>query len=321
MFAKMKEILEKHDYEVMTLDLIENLGKLDLILVFACNRDVLIRIQKINCKKIYFAGEPEVVEPAHSRFNLAILAHFFSAVLTPFDYSVDNKRIFKFNFPNNLEQYPDNIAFDKKKLLCNVSGYKNSNNPKELYSLRRKVIDYFKNSSDFDFYGHGNWNELGYSNYKGIVNNKQELYHQYKFALSIENANNIKGYITEKIIDCFRSGIVPIYYGGDSKEYIPEDCYIHIEDYLDNFAALENLLKSMSEKEWSDYVKRGNAYLCNQGNELYSLNTFERNFEHLLDEGLITMRSIETSGVGVKLLMRLIAVKQKILARVNFLFN
>ena len=49
--------------------------------------------------------------------------------------------------------------------------------------------------------------------YGGLVDDKVNTYHQYRFAVCFENVYDIPGYITEKIFDSFRAGTVPIYLG------------------------------------------------------------------------------------------------------------
>ena len=63
-----------------------------------------------------------------------------------------------------------------------------------------------------------------YPFYQGKCDKKAETYHKYKFAICFENMKNIKGYVTEKILDCLTAGIVPVYAGADNiEEYVFED--------------------------------------------------------------------------------------------------
>lgn len=85
-------------------------------------------------------------------------------------------------------------------------------------------------------------------------NNKLEVYRKYKFCLAIENsvitwkksdkfeASSINNdYVTEKLIDCFKAGCIPIYFGPPNINlFIPHpDSIIN----LSSFNSFENLAK------------------------------------------------------------------------------
>lgn len=60
------------------------------------------------------------------------------------------------------------------------------------------------------------------------------LYAAYKFVIAIENSN-CEDYVTEKLIDAFASGSIPIVAGRDGKpdyrRFAPERSYINVYDY------------------------------------------------------------------------------------------
>ena len=65
------------------------------------------------------------------------------------------------------------------------------------------------------------------------VVNKKEFLSSYKFSIAMENTNG-DGYISEKIIDSFISGTIPIYYGDYMvDEYINPKSYILIKGARD----------------------------------------------------------------------------------------
>ncbi len=65
--------------------------------------------------------------------------------------------------------------------------------------LRHQIIN--NNYQDVDEYGFRNW-----------VDNKIEGLQDYRFSIVIENVK-IDYYFTEKLIDCFITGVIPIYWG------------------------------------------------------------------------------------------------------------
>ena len=61
------------------------------------------------------------------------------------------------------------------------------------------------------------------------VKNKIEFLSSYKFSISMENSNG-DGYLSEKIIESFIAGTIPIYYGDYMvDEYINPKVYILIK--------------------------------------------------------------------------------------------
>ncbi|WP_177184232.1 glycosyltransferase family 10 domain-containing protein [Pseudobutyrivibrio sp. UC1225] len=73
------------------------------------------------------------------------------------------------------------------------------------------------------------------------VENKNRFLNGYKFSLACENTN-APGYITEKIVEAYAAGTIPIYWGaGDVVEDFNEKAFINCNDF-------------MSEKDVADYV-------------------------------------------------------------------
>ena len=64
------------------------------------------------------------------------------------------------------------------------------------------------------------------NNIGGNVYNKIEFLSSYKFSIAMENSEG-QGYVSEKIIDSFMAGTIPIYYGGYMiDEFINPKSYI-----------------------------------------------------------------------------------------------
>lgn len=81
------------------------------------------------------------------------------------------------------------------------------------------------------------------NNIGGIIKNKIKFLSNYKFSIAMENSEG-QGYISEKILDSFIAGTVPIYYGGYMiDEFINPKSYILIKNEND-----------MQEK--IEYIKR-----------------------------------------------------------------
>ncbi|MCX7705667.1 MAG: glycosyltransferase family 10 [bacterium] len=217
--------------------------------------------------------ESEVIRPD----NWNIENHrYFKKIFTWHDDFVDNKRYIKINFSVKV---PERLNFDlsEKTGLCTmIVANKFVKHPLELYSERRRAIEWFENNhpEDFDLFGFGwdrhlftgYWRRLNkikflcrffrprYKTYKGAIKSKREILRRYKFSICYENAKDIPGYITEKIFDCFFAGCVPIYFGAPNiTRHIPSKTFIDRRNF-NTYDELYSYIKNMSEAEYVNYL-------------------------------------------------------------------
>ena len=67
------------------------------------------------------------------------------------------------------------------------------------------------------------------NNVGGPVGDKLEFLSHYKFSICMENSKT-QGYISEKLVDCFEAGAIPIYFGDDTiLELLNNRSYIHVK--------------------------------------------------------------------------------------------
>ncbi|MCL4352873.1 MAG: glycosyltransferase family 10 [Patescibacteria group bacterium] len=200
----------------------------------------------------------------------------FDNIFTWDDDLVDNHKFHKFYLPvPNVPPVKKTIPFNKKKLLVNISINKYAKGPNELYSARRKTIEYFDNNfpNDFDLFG-PRWNKpintfqkylpwtwKKYRTYRGVSFNKLKTLSQYKFTLCYENMTGSKGWVTEKIFDALKAKSVPIYWGAPNiGKYVDNDVFIDRR----NFSSEEKLAKflmHMTENEYNNYIISGEQYI------------------------------------------------------------
>jgi alpha(1,3/1,4) fucosyltransferase len=203
------------------------------------------------------------------------LSKMFPVVLTWNDTMVDGSRFIKIRVPQPVK-WPkfDEVSFTNRKMLVNISANKYHSSPIELYSNRRRSIQYFETmfEDQFDLYGIG-WNKpvtYGqrflkspfpvYKSYKGVINDKSEVYPKYRFALCYENAQ-VPGYVTEKIFDCLRCDCIPIYLGAPNiTEYVPKDAFIDRRVFPTD-EDLAKYLINMTEDEFKLYQRNIKKYL------------------------------------------------------------
>lgn len=298
-----KKLLSKRGIEINTVDIAPNIPTLKDIymdLPYPWEIQRWIRIIKNTKKNILFIGEPPIVNP----FNHMKIFHiFFSKIYTWNDNIVDNKKYFKYYLPVTTERVKTKLVlFKDKKLLVMMNmnwlpflPFKLlSLQTRELYTERVKAIDFLDKFYPLDLYLYGRgWNRpqkfsikqkiFGYKKYKTYQGefdqkDKYKILSQFKFCLCFDN-NEINGNISEKIIDCFKAGCVPVYWGAPNiKKDINYRCFINYREFK-NLTDLIEFLKGMSEKTHSEYLKNIKAFLSSKEfYEKWSPEAFARLF-------------------------------------------
>lgn len=137
----------------------------------------------------------------------------------------------------NLLQNPIPRLFVPKKNICAVIS--NSNCPKRNYFL-----DQLQKIVRIDYAGNFRNN---FPKIPGAYNSNEilEFYSQYKFVICLENTKQ-ETYITEKIINGFLAGTIPIYWGSDNIcDYFNKDRFINIPNFSD--IMINNIIKKIVE--------------------------------------------------------------------------
>ena len=280
-YIELKKQFKNYGYDLSTYDL-NSFEDSEIIIYIDLPKNIKFFKGK---KQILFLGENEMIY--NNQYNTDINKNFLK-VFTWNDNLVDNKKYFKYNFSYYLDlknfPYPNN----KRKLVAMINSNKFIRHPNEIYSERRKIINWFEknNLTDFDLYGEG-WNKYlfkfypftffnrfhnfrmflnkkfnkNFLVYKGQVMDKRQTLKKYKFAFCFENSNSYDGYITEKIFDAFFSGTIPIYFGApDIQDYIPENCYIDYRKFI-NLKELYKKLRNINSNEIINYQDNIKSFL------------------------------------------------------------
>ena len=318
MWVGMKNYLEDNDWEVHTVDKYNDISTVDIFVFFTFYRDWYKQVREkcLEDRTIYIAFEPAVVDENHSPEGINKLLHYFKYIITWNDDLVDNNRIFKFMYPYFFDVKDSKVPFSEKKFLVNISGNKISSHKLELYSHRRRVIDYFDSNNGFELYGTG-WEKDVYNSYKGLAKVKAEVYSQFKFALCLENMTGVNGYVTEKILDCFCASVVPIYLGPSNiAEYIPDDAYIHFEKY-DTLDDLNDFLKSINEEEYNTYIQAAKKYLEGDQKRIFYPEEFGKVISKVasLNSGFVFSADGSLTRESVAIMLR------KVIGKIKKVFN
>lgn len=232
-------------------------------------------------KMILFTWEPPTVQ---EELHDPKMHAYFGKIFTWDDDLVDNKRYFKFCYPvlrSRLEKIP---SFEEKKFCTMVARRLTSKYPKQLYKERENTARFFEDKrGEFDLYG-ANWKKKKYKNWQGTVPDKIETIKNYKYCICYENTKDIKGYITEKIFDCFAAGVVPVYWGASNvTDYIPADCFIDRRQFKDN-KEMYKFLKKIKKEEYEKYLDATAAFLKSEKAKVFSEENFLRTFMKVVEQ-------------------------------------
>jgi len=150
----------------------------------------------------------------------------------------------------------------RKNKICSIIA---SNKKKTVgHKLRHYIIDYFINNNikNIDFYG-GRFKNLSYTTttpytieHSGsdITNQKINGLKDYMFSIVIENTK-CDYYFSEKLIDCFLTGTIPIYWGCPSINKFFNSNGIISFDTLEECIKIINTLNEQKYLEMLPFIK------------------------------------------------------------------
>lgn len=210
-------------------------------------------------KIAWLLESPDITWQSHSWITYN---NIFTTVLTHSKELLDKGENYKFCPTGGCWIKPkDQKIYEKTKLLSIIASGKRITSG---HVLRHQVIQRFTN--DIDIYGRV-YNPIDY---------KLSALKDYAFSLTIENTKK-DYYFSEKLIDCFMTGTVPIYWGCPSiGDFFNTDGMI----LFDN---IDELTKILDELSFEKYEKMKDAIEDN----------FEKAKEYLIAEDFIYKNYLE----------------------------
>lgn len=155
----------------------------------------LIHQNKHHHNYAWLIESPEITKNAYNW--ISINNNLFDKVFTHNKKLLDRCENFIFNPTGGCWIRPeDQKVYDKNKDISIIASAKRMT---EGHKFRHEIISAYKN---LDVFGRG-YNPIDY---------KLSALKEYRFSIVVENCKE-DYYFTEKLIDCFRTGTVPIYWG------------------------------------------------------------------------------------------------------------
>lgn len=158
-----------------------------------------------------------------------------------------------------------------------------------LHDRRFEAIEYFASKKELDLYGAG-WGDLDElpmvwgnrlrdavkDQYLGRCENKLETISGYRFSICFENMV-LPGYMTEKMVDCFVAGTVPLYLGApDIETLVPVESFVDMRNF-NSYDQVDNYMNSANEHDAIRMIRAGRDYLRTEAGMLHSYEGFARN--------------------------------------------
>jgi len=165
------------------------------------------------CTRIYYTGEN-----SRPDFNRCDYAFTFDYNDDPRHYRLPLYRLYFDERDMTMNRSPDAILAQNRNFCCMVVS-----NPEA-----QERIDFFHELSR---YKHVDSGGKVLNNVGGPVADKRKFLCNYRFAFAFENAA-YPGYTTEKIVEAWLEGCIPIYWGNPRivEEFNPQ-CFINLNDY------------------------------------------------------------------------------------------
>lgn len=213
--------------------------------------------QNSNTKLIYIVTE----EPAIVSFHKPKLIKYFKFDFVLIYDTNGISNFHQFQYPNPKLVYTCVNNFNSRQLLCAIVRLKKSNPlyKNSLYKKRNRYIERLLRFKQFHLFGAG-WS-FKEKNYFGEIKSKSEVLSKYRFSLVIENSIT-QNFLTEKILDCMAQGTVPVYYGCQNvSHYIPQNCFIKLDMFLNSPDLLVEYLENISEAQWIEFNQNIKIFL------------------------------------------------------------
>ncbi len=249
---------------------------------------------KFNKEKIAFENYMMPLSGDHEKvivgekFQLCFPSYWSNDILSPKSWGdrkylvlVAANKYWANNPPPSLVNVRSFFRWIKWTFLRMISPTLNLNKINQLHDERLGAIEYFSKMGKLDIYGSG-WTQLSILPKewrerlnkielfaKGKIQNKIIAQSEYKYALCFENVR-YPGYVTEKIIECYVAGVIPLYLGApDINSFVPRDSFIDLRNFASYFE-LDNFLKNLSEDDAYEMISRGQKFLASNLGVMHS---------------------------------------------------
>lgn len=266
------------------------------------NYENFILYKKLKAKyNVIISDEPEYLIFCdhgydHLKYNDCVRIYYTLENMIPNFNQCDYALGFHYiDFEDRYMRLPIFLAFDNYYDLFKIAKEKHLNNTKIKPNFCNMVVSNGLNSYRLSFYKKlNNYKSIDsggkiLNNVGGPVPDKLEFQKNYKFSFAFENSSS-NGYTTEKIVDAFAAGGIPIYWGDPliSKVFNPKS-FINAKDFKTDEELIDYIRKiDNDDKLYLKYIKEPMLIDKNLDNNTFKkLDEFIQNiFDKDINEAL-----------------------------------
>ena len=214
---------------------IAELGENDYVVVYPSSTRLLRGFGKLKCKVVLLMAEPLAIQKRYYRL-IWLLRHKFALILCCYErYAKAYANVIQFAV---VESWVEGDAVDfvaEKTHRCSIIA--SAKQDLVGHKLRHQAIDWLRRQDHkVDVLGRG---------YKPFEH-KQDGLLPYTYSVIIENVQE-PDYFTEKLLDCFVCGTIPVYWGAPNiGHYFNVDGMVICNDLAELQRAIEVLLNGKS---------------------------------------------------------------------------
>jgi len=230
---------------------------------------------------IYFSGEP--FKPPLSSYHkdyiymLTTLCDEENSIYIPY-FLLSSHLYLDRKYTNNHRPY--------------LLAYCSRNNVKERQDFFNIFVEKTSTSMCHSFGCYGNYPETRQPKIEGNWDGTEiiDTYKNYKFVIAMENTQEV-GYVTEKIINAFYSGAIPIYWGSSNvNDFFNKKAFINVSDF-NTFEDCVEYVINMSDEEIAAML---NEPIYMQNNDIVNLlnDEYNKKGNKTLDTYLSKMKKI-----------------------------
>jgi len=218
-------------------DYIRNQMDWDGITVFTNDLVFSKAVDTVKSKyKIAWLLEPKSIKSSIYEF-IERVEHKFDYVITHDDYLLGKSKKYIFAPVGGCWIHEEFSPNKKSKLISIIASDKNITDG---HKLRHEIISIF--GRDIDVFGKG----------YNPIKNKEEGLSDYRFSICIENCS-VKNYFTEKLIDCFATKTIPIYWGCTNiSDFFDKNSFLQFQNINELTSIIENIQNVSIEKSLID---------------------------------------------------------------------
>ena len=248
-----------------------------------------------NGKRYLFATEGYITAPKNYSYEYINKYDGFLTCNSKFKAQNPQYNIILTNGPIKTDDYYELESFksydDKIKGICGMLKMYHTGQPGDILSLRDEFMQHIKVEPNLivHTYGPTAWGKTHH--YKGFLNYKHSHYehlkkmNDYLFCWCPEPMYHELwswDWITERLFNCFKSKVIPIYIGCyNIEEHVPSDLYIDFRKFQGKYDELSEYLITLSnnKKKCIDMIE--SAYEWNKKSRFADIEDLESIFQSL----------------------------------------